>query len=109
MQALFKKFQKDIKAILFIGISVFIAMALFSYSPKDPSFNSMGSKLSPTNYCGWLGSFLADLFYQGLGISSWLVSFAFLRLGIGTLRGQEVKLRSLSVVWLTLLIVNVSA
>lgn len=109
MQALFKKFQRDIKAILFIGIAIFIAMALFSYSPKDPSFNSMGSKLSPTNYCGWLGSFLADLFYQGLGVSSWLVSFAFLRLGIGTLRGQDIKLRSLSIVWLTLLIVNVSA
>lgn len=109
MQALFKKFQKDIKAVLFIGIAVFIAMALYSYSPKDPSFNSMGSKLSPTNYCGWLGSFLSDLFYQGLGISSWLVVLAFLKLGISTLRGQEVKLRSLSVVWLTLLIVNVSA
>ncbi len=109
MQALFKKFQKDIKAILFIGVAIFIAMALFSYSPKDPSFNSMGSKLSPTNYCGWLGSFLSDLFYQGIGISAWLVAFAFLKLGIATLRGQDVKLRSLSVVWLTLLIVNVSA
>lgn len=109
MQALFKKFQKDIKAILFIGVSIFIAMALFSYSPKDPSFNSMGSKLSPTNYCGWLGSFLSDLFYQGLGISAWLVSFAFFKLGIGTLRGYDVRLRSLSVVWLALLIVNVSA
>ncbi len=109
MQALFKKFQKDIKAVLFIGIAVFIAMALYSYSPKDPSFNSMGSKLSPTNYCGWLGSFLSDLFYQGLGISSWLVAFAFLKLGISTLRGEDVRLRSLSIVWLTLLIVNVSA
>lgn len=109
MQALFKKFQKDIKAILFIGIAAFIALALFSYSPKDPSFNSMGSKLIPANYCGWLGSFLADLFYQGLGISSWLVPLAFLRLGIGTLRGQDVRMRSLSIVWLTLLIVNVSA
>jgi S-DNA-T family DNA segregation ATPase FtsK/SpoIIIE len=109
MQALFKKFQKDIKAIFFIGIAAFIALALYSYSPKDPSFNSMGSKLSPTNYCGWLGSFLADLFYQGLGISSWLVSFAFLRLGISTLRGQDVRMRSLSIVWLTFLIVNVSA
>ncbi|MBL7544570.1 MAG: DNA translocase FtsK 4TM domain-containing protein [Bdellovibrionaceae bacterium] len=109
MQALFKKFQKDIRAILFIGISVFIALALFSYNPKDPSFNSMGSKLSPTNYCGWLGSFLSDLFYQGLGISAWLVAFAFLKLGLNTLRGQDVKLRSLNVVWLTLLIVNVSA
>jgi DNA segregation ATPase FtsK/SpoIIIE, S-DNA-T family len=109
MQALFKKFQKDIKAVLFIGVSIFIAMALFSYSPKDPSFNSMGSKLSPSNYCGWLGSFLSDLFYQGIGISSWLVAFAFLKLGVSTLRGQEVKLRSLSIVWLTLLIVNVSA
>lgn len=109
MQALFKKFQKDIRAILFIGISVFIALSLFSYNPKDPSFNSMGSKLAPANYCGWLGSFLSDLFYQGIGISSWLVAFAFLKLGINTLRGQEVRLRSLSIVWLTLLIVNVSA
>lgn len=109
MQALFKKFQKDIKAIILIGISLFIALALFSYSPKDPSFNSMGSKLNPSNYCGWFGSFLSDLFYQGIGISAWLVAIAFLKLGISTLRGHDVKLRSLSVVWLTLLIINVSA
>ncbi len=109
MQALFKKFQKDIRAIVFIGISVFIAMALFSYSTKDPSFNSMGSKLNPSNYCGWIGSFLSDLFYQGIGVSSWLVALAFLKLGISTLRGQDVRLRSLSIVWLSLLIVNVSA
>lgn len=109
MQALFKKFQKDIRAILFIGISIFISMALFSYSPKDPSFNSMGSKLNPSNYCGWIGSFLSDLFYQGIGLSSWLIALAFLKIGFSTLRGQEVRLRSLSIVWLSLLIVNVSA
>lgn len=109
MAAFFKKYKQDVKTILFIGLGLFLTLALFSYNPKDPSFNSIGNKLVPQNYCGWIGSFLSDLIFQAFGISSWLLAVAFIKLGISSFRGEEAKTSKISFLWLGLLIINFSA
>ncbi len=58
---------------------MFLFFALMSYHPSDPSFNSTGTGIKINNYCGILGSYLADALYQILGISSALLIFLFLR------------------------------
>lgn len=109
MTAFFKKFKQDVKTIMFFGIGVFLALALFSYNPKDPSFNSIGNKLVPQNYCGWIGSFLSDIIYQALGVSAWLFVAAFIKLAWNSFRGEEIKLKNINFLWLGLLIINFSA
>lgn len=109
MTAFFKKFKQDVKTIMFFGLGVFLALALFSYNPKDPSFNSIGNKLVPQNYCGWIGSFLSDIIYQALGVSAWLFAAAFIKLGWNSFRGEDIKFKNINFLWLGLLIINFSA
>lgn len=63
--------RRNIKGVLFIFLGVFLGLSLFSYSPEDPSFNSFGINLKVINYCGYVGAFLGDLFYQLFGMMSW--------------------------------------
>lgn len=109
MTAFFKKFKQDVKTIIFVGLGVFLALALFSFNPKDPSFNSIGNKLVPQNYCGWIGSFLADIIYQAFGVSAWLFVAALIKLGWNSFRGEEIKFKNINFLWLGLLIINFSA
>ena len=52
--------------------TLFLALSFFSHSPQDPSFNSFGLSIKVSNYCGYVGAFLSDLFYQGFGLTAWL-------------------------------------
>ena len=71
-----KKIQQEarknrLKGWLILSLTVFLSLSFFSYNPQDPSFNSFGLSLKVTNYCGFVGASLADLFYQLFGFSSW--------------------------------------
>ena len=67
--------RRDVIAIVWAAMAVFIALALATYHPSDPSFNSTGSSLIARNACGFVGSFLSDLLYQGFGVGAWLFVF----------------------------------
>ncbi len=91
MTKFFKKFRKDLVAIFFLSSAVFIALALYSFKPTDPSFNSIGNTLRVSNFCGYFGSFLSDVLYQGFGIGAWGLIAALFIMGIKTLRDKETQ------------------
>ena len=75
------------------GIIVFITgilllMALISYSPEDPNFIFPDSK-KVKNILGFQGSFISDLFFQSLGLISYMLSFTLIISGINILRNKE--------------------
>ena len=74
-----KGLHTDIVAVLWLSLSLFLGLSLYSYTPKDPSWNSLGQSATPANWCGYFGSFSADFLYQFFGMGSWVfVVFLFL-------------------------------
>ena len=68
------------------GISVFILgilllIALSTYSPEDPNF-IFPDNTEIKNILGFKGSFLSDLFFQSIGLISYLFSLTFIFTGI---------------------------
>ena len=53
-------------ALLAAALSLFIAVALFTYHPADPSWNQAGGE-AIQNAMGWPGAVLADLLWQSFG------------------------------------------
>ncbi len=51
----------------------FLVLALASYRTSDPSFNTAAGPVQPHNLGGIVGSHVADLLLQTLGIAAWLV------------------------------------
>lgn len=109
MNHFFKKFRQDVVIIGLLGFGVFLALSLISYNPQDPSFNSIGQGLKASNYCGIAGSFLADIFYQLLGLSAWVFIASLLRMAYSCFHGEPLNLRNIRFVWAFLLIANVAA
>ncbi len=109
MNLTLKKFRHDIFAISFLGLACFLALALVSFNPRDPSLNSLGQGLRASNYCGLVGSFLADLLYQFFGVTSWLLVAGFLKVAYAGFRREELDVRNIRFIWGLLLVINLSS
>ncbi len=103
MNHLFNKFRGDILGLVWLAMGVFVALALMSYHPMDPSFNSTGSVHRVANYCGYFGSFMADIFYQCLGASAWLIVISFFRISWICFLNRERSFNGSRWVWSILL------
>ena len=82
--------KRDLLFILWISFAVFLFFSLLSFSPYDPSLNSIGQDFSKIkNFCGLLGSFLSDTLYQTFGLVAWLWTLFFLRHAWAMFRGEK--------------------
>tara|TARA_B100000579_G_scaffold170862_1_gene139193 strand:- start:205 stop:2328 length:2124 start_codon:yes stop_codon:yes gene_type:complete len=76
-------------AISLIGILLLIA--LISYSPSDPNF-IFPENTEIKNLLGFRGSYISDLFYQSIGLISYLVSITFIFTGISIFKNKDLFL-----------------
>jgi S-DNA-T family DNA segregation ATPase FtsK/SpoIIIE len=73
-----------------LGLIVLVAaglllLALVSYTPSDPSFNTVGGGAGGRlahNWTGMVGAYAADLLLQTVGIAIFFVPLAAIRIGI---------------------------
>jgi S-DNA-T family DNA segregation ATPase FtsK/SpoIIIE len=63
-------------ALLLVGVAVALVLALVSYSPLDPSLNTVTGRAS-TNILGTPGGYIADLLLQGFGWAALLFAPIF--------------------------------
>ncbi len=103
------KLRNDIAAIIFLSIALFFSLALYSYNPADPSWNSIGNNLKPSNWCGYFGSFGADFFYQFFGMSSWILVITFFAMSYNALRKEGLEKKWEKQVWLAVLLISLAS
>jgi S-DNA-T family DNA segregation ATPase FtsK/SpoIIIE len=72
MGRFFARFRRDITAVLWLSIGIFLGLSLWSYSPTDPSFNLSGASIDVKNFCGVVGSYLSDILLQLFGLGAWM-------------------------------------
>ncbi len=90
-----QEWKSEIVGILFLGLAVFFFMALFSYSPLDPSLNqSVGSRTEITNLAGRIGALVADLLYQGIGLGAFVLPLYLAGVFIGLINNKQYPPRS---------------
>jgi DNA segregation ATPase FtsK/SpoIIIE, S-DNA-T family len=90
------------------GLLLFLALA--SYSPLDPSFNSasvLTGSQSARNWVGLVGAIISDLLLQGLGIGAFLVPVFLGALGSRWFRSRKITspvAKSLGAIWLLIFV-----
>ncbi len=90
------------------GLLLFLALA--SYSPLDPSFNSasvLTGSQSARNWVGLVGAIVSDLLLQGLGIGAFLVPVFLGALGSRWFRSRKITspvAKSLGAIWLLIFV-----
>ena len=76
----------EVLGLLVLVSAILLLLALVSYTPSDPSFNTVGA-LAPANrpahnWIGPAGSYLADALLQILGVAALFLPVLLARLGI---------------------------
>lgn len=70
------KLRREIAAVFLFFLAGFGALCLFTYHPNDPSLNHAQDKVARIhNAGGVVGSYLADILYQGFGSAAYLFVF----------------------------------
>lgn len=68
-----RNLRREILGILLVAFSILLALSLISYNPDDPSFNNQPSEpRPPTNLMGLTGAYIADLFFQFFGLTTFI-------------------------------------
>ena len=78
----------EIFGIIIIISGTLLLVALITYSPEDPNF-IFPDNTDIKNLLGFQGSFISDLFFQSVGLISYLISFTFILTGINIVRHKE--------------------
>lgn len=72
-------YKKELLALMFLGLAVFITCALLSYNPTDQTWFYYDTIATPTtNWCGFIGSIGAAVLFYLLGGASFLLVLTFL-------------------------------
>ena len=81
----------ELPGILISIGGVLLFVALITYSPDDPNFIFPKDK-EIKNLLGFNGSFVSDLFFQSIGLISYLVSITFILTGINIIINKKIFL-----------------
>ena len=71
----------ELVGIFLVVTSILLFISLISYSPEDPNF-IFPENQEIKNFLGFRGSFVADIFFQSIGIISLLIPFSLLFTGL---------------------------
>ena len=71
----------ELFGILLVISSILLFLSLISYSPEDPNF-IFPENQNIKNFLGFKGSYVADIFFQSIGIISLLIPFSLLFTGL---------------------------
>ena len=94
------RIYREITGIVLFALAVFVFLSLYSYHPTDPSYNVVRgtADVEVRNFGGIIGSHLADLCFQALGILAWLIVPFFLGITLRMLFPRWVGIPSWRVV-----------
>lgn len=84
------KKRHEFIGILVLLLAVLLLFCLLSYNARDQSFNALSSQLTAENMIGKIGAHVSDLFFQAVGLSSFLFLFPLILIGWKLIRGHEI-------------------
>ena len=78
----------ELIGLLLIFLSILLLISLISYSPEDPNF-IFPKNTEVKNILGHRGSFISDIFFQSIGLISFLISLTIFFTGISLFRKKK--------------------
>ena len=81
----------EIIGIIISIIGILLLISLISYSPSDPNF-IFPENTEIKNLLGFRGSYVADLFFQSIGLISHLISVTLIFTGISIFQKKDLLL-----------------
>jgi S-DNA-T family DNA segregation ATPase FtsK/SpoIIIE len=68
-----KLLWRELKGLLLIAAAFLLGLSLLSYHPTDASLTSASTASTVRNLVGWVGASVADVLFQLIGVSAYLI------------------------------------
>ena len=78
----------ELVGIILLSLSIILLTSLATYSPEDPNF-IFPDNLEIKNLLGIRGSYVSDIFYQSIGLISFLIPISIFFTGINIFRKKK--------------------
>ena len=78
----------EILGVIVLSVGILLLISLISYSPEDPNF-IFYENIEIKNLLGFQGSYISDLFFQSVGLISYLISITLIFTGINIIRSKD--------------------
>ncbi len=79
----------EISGICISILGILLLLGLISYSPTDPNF-IFPENTEIKNWLGFQGSYISDLFFQSIGLISFLIPITYIITGVNIFRKKEI-------------------
>jgi S-DNA-T family DNA segregation ATPase FtsK/SpoIIIE len=89
-----EKLTKELQGMALGTVGSFILLAFLTFNTADVSWNSYSNEGGINNLGGRLGAQVADMFFSGFGLASYLIPLALLYMAYTLFRFKEIRLRS---------------
>jgi S-DNA-T family DNA segregation ATPase FtsK/SpoIIIE len=89
------RFKQELLGLFWLAAGLFLLLALVSFHSGDPSFNNAADGSGIRNLAGVIGSYLADLLYQGFGVAALLLPLGALGLAWHYFASKQIRFRPL--------------
>lgn len=86
----------EMVGLLILVLATLLFLALASYHPTDPSWDTAAATLRPVNWVGPVGATIADLLFQSLGIACFLLVAGLLSLSLRWFRAPHAEAARIS-------------
>ena len=84
-----KKWINEIWGLVCFASGLLVFASLISFSPDDPSFNSVSTSNNVKNLAGLSGSYLSDILFTLFGGAAYLVPFVLFLAGWKKFKREE--------------------
>ena len=91
-----------------MAAGLFLLLSLVSFNNNDPSFNNNLDPTQISNFCGRVGAYVSDLFYQIIGIPAMMVPFACLLFAWRLLKFRDLHPRTYKIVAFIVMLISIS-
>ena len=102
----FKRLNEVI-ALVFLFGGLFLLLSFISYSPQDPSWDSVSGNIRPQNLTGRAGAYLSDFCLQFFGIAAFALPILLWVLAWKWIRSQPIVAGVVKLVGILMLIASV--
>ncbi len=100
--------KKEIAGLVWLAAGVFLLLSLISFNNSDPSFNNNLNPDQISNFCGRVGAYVADLFYQLIGLPALLIPLACLAFAWRLLKFRDIHPRAYKLIAFVVMLISLA-
>ncbi len=100
--------KKEIAGLVWLAAGLFLLLSLISFNNNDPSFNNNLNPDHIFNFCGRVGAYVSDLFYQVIGLPALLIPLACLTFAWRLLKFRDIHPRFYKMAAFVVLLVSLA-